>query len=182
MTRQIIRIIALAVLGLGIVACGSSPIKDKHGNTAYTQVGMWVDGDKHLTTNYSAGWFMPANTQVRITDSNAERIVVHVPEENRSFHIVNVRKYTQENIAGIYDQYFDASRVDMGQFSSKVQTAIRNGEVINGMSRDAVLAARGYPPAHETRSLDNDNWTYWTNRFNRIRVEFQGGKVSDVVD
>lgn len=182
MGRQITRVIGLLALSLGIVACGSSPIKDKHGNSVYTQVGMWVDGNKHLTTNYSVGWFIPANTKVRITDSNAERIAVQVPSENKSFYVVNVPKYTQENIAGIYDHYFDASRVDMGQFSSKVQTAIRSGEVINGMSREAVLAARGYPPAHETSSLNNDNWTYWTNRFNRIRVEFDGGKVSDVVD
>lgn len=179
---KITRIIGLLALSLGIVACGSSPIKNTHGNTVYTQVGMWVDGDRHLTTNYSVGWFIPANTQVQIKDSSSEEIVVHVPGENKIFHVVNIAKYTQENIKGIYDRYFGASRVNLSRFGSKEREAIKKGEIINGMSRDAVIAARGYPPSHETPSLDDDSWTYWTNRFNRIQVKFSGGRVSEVID
>jgi hypothetical protein len=36
------------------------------------------------------------------------------------------------------------------------------------MSRNAVLAAIGYPPQHATPSLSSDEWMYWATRYDRF--------------
>ena len=42
--------------------------------------------------------------------------------------------------------------------------------------------AIGYPPEHATPSLDSDVWTYWKNRFGKLKVTFANGKVSEISD
>jgi len=51
-----------------------------------------------------------------------------------------------------------------------------------GMSKKAVLAAIGYPPQHQTPSLNGDTWTYWSSRTNRFAVIFKQDKVDHIVD
>jgi hypothetical protein len=50
------------------------------------------------------------------------------------------------------------------------------------MSKKAVLAAIGYPPQHVTPSLEGNDWTYWSNLFNRFVIHFKNDKVEDIVD
>jgi hypothetical protein len=51
------------------------------------------------------------------------------------------------------------------------------------MSKDAVLAACGYPPAQRTPDLDSSSWTYRITKRNRIVVKFgPGNRVSEVVN
>lgn len=50
-----------------------------------------------------------------------------------------------------------------------------------GMTKEAVAIAMGHPPAHETPSLESDQWMYWLHRFDRLRVDFENGKVSNIV-
>lgn len=49
---------------------------------------------------------------------------------------------------------------------------VRRGEVAPGMSRRAVLLARGYPPEHRTPSLESSTWIYWDSRFHATEVHF----------
>ena len=44
-------------------------------------------------------------------------------------------------------------------FAPGVQQSIRDGYVERGMTREQVLMAVGYPPTHETASLDQDQNT-----------------------
>jgi len=50
------------------------------------------------------------------------------------------------------------------------------------MSKDAVLVARGFPPAHETPSIRMDAWRYWKSGNDTRVVRFDGDRVSAVVD
>jgi hypothetical protein len=43
------------------------------------------------------------------------------------------------------------------------------------MTKEQVLMARGYPPAHETPSLDLDTWKYWSSRFVTQTIAFERG-------
>jgi hypothetical protein len=38
--------------------------------------------------------------------------------------------------------------------------------------------ARGYPPAHETPSLDGDRWIYWSSRFANHPITFVNGRLA----
>ncbi|MDQ2069227.1 hypothetical protein [Natronospira bacteriovora] len=172
---------ALTALVLLLSACaGGSPIQHHEGKTVYTQITIWADGNQHLATNYRVGYQIPVNTRVEILDSNRDAIVINVPDINRNVRIVNVPGYTNLDIEGIYDRYFSDSRVNLNRFDAATREAIEKGEPKEGMSRDAVVMARGYPPAHQTPSLDQNTWTYWRNRFARQVVTFSGDSVSEL--
>jgi len=66
--------------------------------------------------------------------------------------------------------------------SFRFKEAIKSGMVLKGMSKSNVLLAFGYPPAHQTPSLDLDTWIYWHTKSKRILVEFDAdGKVKENV-
>ncbi|MCP1726894.1 hypothetical protein J2T60_000859 [Natronospira proteinivora] len=174
--------IAAGLLVVGVLAAcgGPSPIEHVEGNRAYTQVNLWFDGNRSIATNYQVSTRVPINTEVEIRDTSADVIVIHVPSMNQDIHLENVPGYTELDISGLYDRYFGDSPADLSGFDASTREAIENGEVREGMSRDAVLKARGYPPAHETPTLDEDRWTYWRNRFARQIVHFSGDEVSEL--
>jgi hypothetical protein len=57
---------------------------------------------------------------------------------------------------------------------------IEAGSVEPGMTKDEVLMALGYPPAHRTPSLDAPQWHYWQDRWHQFVVYFDGDRVSRV--
>lgn len=65
----------------------------------------------------------------------------------------------------------------MNGFNNVEAQAIRQGDLKNGMSKRAVLAAYGYPPAHATRSIEEDDWKYWVNRFKTQIISFGNGRL-----
>ena len=48
------------------------------------------------------------------------------------------------------------------------------------MTKQQVIMALGYPPAHRTPSIDGPMWTYWANRWATFEVYFDGDRVSRV--
>jgi len=70
------------------------------------------------------------------------------------------------------------SQVNLKALSEIDQKGIREGKVHNGMTKDGVRIALGYPAAHMTLSLNENRWIYWTNRFKSFAVVFgTDGKV-----
>ena len=183
MTRPVLqRLFPVAAL-LALAACAFSPIAGVEGDTVYTQRNLWVASNQvHETTNYSAGYRIPVNTQVRIGDTSERAIKVEVPETGERFTIVNVRKYTDRGIEAVYRRYFDASPQDLDRFDAATREAIRAGRIEHGMNREAVLIARGYPPIHKTPSIRMDEWTYWKGGHDTLVVRFEGERVASVVD
>lgn len=162
-----------------LAACGSSPIKDREGQQRYTQHNLWAEGGQHLTTNYGVGVLLPVGSQVVITDTSSDEIRIQT-EDGETVTIANVEGYSGQDISGIYDRYFAAQQPDLSRFSSAERAAIRSGEVRKGMSKAAVLVARGYPPAHKTPSTEANRWRFWVNRFRTQVVVFEGGRVSGI--
>lgn len=108
--------------------------------------------------------------------------MLEVVDSGRRLKVVNVPGYTMVDIETIYDRYFGREPVDLGQFSAEARRAIENGEIETGMSKDAVLVARGYPPAHRTNVPEQNEWTYWQGTYNKRIVRFENGKVSSIKD
>lgn len=184
MTRNFRRILALtSVLLLAACASGTSErVREARDTTAYTQIGMWSYKGRHETTNYGVDHFIPINTQVRILDTGRRSIVFQVVDNGMKVELVNAEKYTNQNIDAIYDRYFSQTPVNLNRFSANERESIMRGDVRRGMSKEAVLLARGYPPAHETPSTDKDEWKYWKSRFDTIIVSFRNGRVSGITN
>ena len=71
--------------------------------------------------------------------------------------------------------------VSIEGFSEIDQKGIEAGKALEGMSKDGVLTALGYPAKHRTPSLESSSWTYWRNRFVTSVVEFNAeGYVENV--
>ena len=91
-------------------------------------------------------------------------------------------KFTKVDVPALMTRTFALKLVNLTQFSRLETTAIEQGDVVVGMTKDAVITSRGFPPAHRTASLKLDSWRYWENRFGTIVYEFEQGKVSNIID
>jgi hypothetical protein len=58
------------------------------------------------------------------------------------------------------------------QLSPVDRKGIQMGTALEGMTRQGVIYAMGYPPPHRTPSLDSERWIDWRNRFNTFAVVF----------
>ncbi len=61
-----------------------------------------------------------------------------------------------------------------------IVTAIQEGRLAEGMTREQALMARGYPPAHRTPNLDANEWIYYETPGFVDRVAFSDGKILSV--
>ncbi|MDF1615323.1 hypothetical protein [Desulfurivibrio dismutans] len=149
----------------------------------YTQVGMWADqGVRVMATNYKRGTFIPVNTEVRINRVTRRAIEFTVPSLNdQRIQLVNVPNHTQVNYQELQDRTFSRQPVDLARFNPDMLDYIQRGDVEPGMTREEVIATRGYPPGHETPSLDMDQWRYWEHRFGTKMVRFEDGKVAEII-
>ncbi len=179
------RFLAVAVLAILLAACAGtqsakSPISGVEGNTVHTRLNFWVVQGEHETTNYRMGSMIPVNSEVRIVATSGRTITGEVIDSGQRFTIINVAEYSKEDIEGIYDRYFGSSPRNLGGFRAAEREAIQAGEIEQGMSKEAVLVARGYPPAHETASTEMDRWRYWKGRHNTMVVRFENGRVASI--
>jgi hypothetical protein len=74
-------------------------------------------------------------------------------------------------------------KVSLKKLSEIDRKGIKDGRAYKGMTKEGVMKALGYPATHRTPSLEINTWTYWTNRFGTIAVDFDAnGKVVSVTD
>lgn len=151
----------------------------------YTQINMWVDNNKRgesivYGTNYNIGSFIPVNSKVTYERSAKRGVVILYKGEEIT--IQNEPKYTKLDLDSFLSRTFGTKKVNLSKFSSQERKAIGKGMMVKGMSKDAVVIARGYPPAHATMSLDQDKWRYWKNRWNTMYVVFEKGKVASFIE
>ena len=180
--RQIFVVFAAAFL-LSIDSAGA----DKNalatkGEKLYTQFSFFYEGDHHITTNYRKGILVPINTEVEFIKSSRKQITVKIPSYDATVNIENEEGYSGEKIDGIFKRMFARERVNLDAFTEAEQSQIKKGLVADGMSKDAVVKAMGYPPKHKTPSLNMDQWRYWKNRFDTQLIYFENGKISSIQD
>ncbi|PKH07890.1 hypothetical protein [Moritella sp. Urea-trap-13] len=150
-----------------------------NNTTLYTQVGMWTEKGNVIATNYKRGEHIPVNSVVQITDVDASTVTFNY--DGRSIKLKNIEKFTKVDVPALMTRTFALEQVNLTQFSALEKTAIEQGDVVIGMTKDAVIISRGFPPAHRTASLKLDSWRFWQNRFGTIVYEFEQGKVSKVI-
>ncbi|MDY6792118.1 MAG: hypothetical protein SWH54_12695 [Thermodesulfobacteriota bacterium] len=151
------------------------------GQTLYTAYNVWFEKPERIwSINYKKGAVIPAGTQVRdveITTINRRHkaIIFTTVKEKRGFCIYWIRKYHPgKTIQQFKKNLFTTHKfTDLTSGMSKDEiTAIKKGEIINGMSKKAVLVSFGPPPEHATFSQDHIVWTYWTSKFIRMKIYF----------
>lgn len=178
----------LAITLLTLTACAKRlneatvPVHIKTNNIYYTQASLQYEKGRHLTTNYRKGVLLPINTQVQLDKITGGDIFVEILPDHRKLRIENVEKHTGDTTVQAFDKLFGKNRVNLSKFTESERENILAGRVAKGMQKKAVLAAIGYPPITETPTLQANDWTYWSSRFNRFIVHFDHDKVTRIQD
>jgi hypothetical protein len=173
----------LIALGAGAAGCSHPGAKVSHpppGGTWYTQFTLQFERGRYRTTNYRRGFTLPINTEVALVSMDSDEIIVQIKSSGARLEVENVPKHTNESIHQAFDKLFGSAPVDLSRFGDAEQKAIRAGKAEVGMSREAVLAALGYPPAVGTPALESDEWKSWDSRFTTLVVRFDEDRVVDV--
>lgn len=150
------------------------------GQVYYAQFSFFQEENHYHTTNYRRGALVPINTPAALLSMEAGKAQVKLLGTGQALSIENVPKYTKDDMPAAFMKIFGPERVDLGAFSEDERESILAGQVKEGMGRGAVLAAIGYPPQHQTPSLDSDDWTYWSSRLKKFVVHFKGGRVEKI--
>ena len=187
MLRRLLPILLVLVLtvcacqkgGFGPASASDARSDSMIGKTYYTQVTFQHEKYRHRTTNYRKGSLVRVNTPVKLLEIGGREALIELPTGER-VEILNHEDHTGKTIYEVFDRMFAPSKLNLSKFSSRERKMIDDGKVEKGMSRDAVLAAVGYPPITYTSTLQSDDWKYWHHRYNTFVVHFKGNKVSSV--
>ena len=175
--------ILLACLSFSCRSAAPGSATTVPAGTYYTKFSIRMDGNKSWSTNYRSEKFfpIPINTEVELLGASRHRFNMKLAG-GRNFTFEHVPKHTLDTAQEAFDSFFSSTPVNLSHFSTGEQANIKAGKVELGMSRDAVLAAIGPPPASGTFSLTADTWKYSKTRWmNDLFVCFDGnGGVTSV--
>jgi len=187
MTRKFVRrfgpLVASMLVAMALGACGAhSEYAISQDGQVYTLVNLHAParGGRLSSVNYQGPVLVPVCTPVsfsRITDRAA---LFTAQTSGQAFQYVFHRRSLREPIEQHLARYFGTACPDLTQLSAEDQAGVRDGRVYQGMTRQGVLLAIGYPPQHATPSLDADSWRYWRARNGTFEVYFQNGVVAGI--
>ena len=176
------------VVSLAIFGCSKNlepeqmPASASINKTYVSQVALHYEKGRHITTNYSVGIFLPVNTKVQLLEMTRKGFRVKVLGTGEEIEFINHTKHTHDTVGQSFEKLFGEQEVSMLKFNATERRNIESGTVSVGMSKAAVIVARGYPPAIETPTLQRDQWKYWKNRWDTILVTFKNDRVSEIKD
>jgi len=178
MKKQMILLFS-GILLLGIAA-------GAFAQKTYTAYNLWYEKPEQMyCLNYQRGTFVQAGTEIDNVVVKGNRLSFRLVNNDVKCTIGFNAKYhgSEVTIQTLKDRLVTTksfSQLTSGLKSFEVE-AIRQGLVVKGMSKKAVLISFGYPPEHKTPSLDSTPWTYWKDRFRMLYVTFDDGTVTSDV-
>ena len=148
----------------------------------YTKINIWYEKpQKILSTNYHKGTMIPVGSEVEVIKNGRKKIQFREKSSGTVFTIKLIKKFTNLNADEFFGRYFLKDNVLNGtqynSFSAMEKENIKAGTIKEGMSKEAVLMAYGYPPTHRTSSARENTWVYWKSRLQNFLVQFKDNKV-----
>lgn len=185
--------VATLLLALGCAETGKDIQKNDKQNEVkkeavsqevqqYTAYNIWrLRAYLMRCINYKHGNnIIPAGTKVRdvkIDDdaSGKTRISFVTVHDGRRYGIYFTHRWHPGHTIEDYKNYMFTTKtfdeLTAGMTDREIN-AIKNGIIIDGMSKEAVLVSYGRPAEHRTSSLERNTWYYWMNKFRHIEVCF----------
>lgn len=149
------------------------------GKDYFTRYTFHEERNEHNTTNYARGPIVPINTPVKLLSMSGSKMTLKRLDTGQEIKVENVERHTKKSMPEIAALMLSAQKTPLEKLPEEVASAIRNGDMRKGMTREILLMARGYPPGHETPSLEGDRWVYWSSRFVKQTVVFVNGRLSE---
>jgi hypothetical protein len=175
-------ITAFALLAGCRAAAPPAVMTEWQGRTLYTCCNVHYEGASINDANYTVGSTLPFGSPVTVVAMTTDSITFQSgPTKLTLRHSYGAAQETAQ-------QYFNKILVDTdphlrcATFPKMVQSAIEDGRVERGMTKEQVIMSLGYPPTHRTASTDLSTWTYWYNRWVTFEVMFDtNGVVTNTV-
>ncbi len=179
---------ALAVAAPGVAHARGRGAPTPAGQSYYARVNLHYDARNEIATlneHVLTGERIPVGTRVSVRSRSETR--VEFSAEGRGEFALVIDRWGRRFITmdELFARVFSAQDplapdAPVHKLTRAEQRAIADGILTEGMRREAVLMAVGYPSPHTTRSLDNNHWTYWTSRRRSFRVTFDAdGKIAE---
>jgi hypothetical protein len=147
------------------------------GHEYFTRYTLHHEGGEHSTTNYTRGLMLPINTRVRLLSMSGKVLTLRRSDTGEEIKVENVEKHSQRSLPEIARLLLAEESTRLDELPPELATAIRNGQMRKGMTKEQVLMTRGYPPGHETPSIESDRWVFWSSRFVKHTVLFSNGRL-----
>lgn len=184
--------VIVLVLALVMAGCASAPpaVPLPSANQApagpgqkFTAYNIWIVPAHNMKCiNYKHGHnILPAGTRVHKVRTGEEQrpiqefIAFQTVDDNRDYKIYFEPSWHPgkkvEDFAKLMFTAKPFGELTQGLTEREIN-AIRSGQIVDGMSKNAVLVAYGYPPEHRTPSLEAPVWHYWSNKLTSFRVCF----------
>jgi hypothetical protein len=149
------------------------------GQNYFTRFSFHEERSAYSTTNYTRGAVVPINTEVKLIAMSGSKLTLKRLDTGQDIKVENEEKFSRKSIDQIAALMLSAEKTPLERLPTEVAAAIRNGDMRRGMTKELLLMARGYPPAHETPSVEGDRWVYWSSRFVKQTVVFANGRLSE---
>lgn len=147
------------------------------GNEYYARFTFYHERGKYKATNYRRGMIVPINTVMKLISYGSNEMLLKIKGE--MIRVKNIKKYTQGTIEEFASLMLSDRPTAIEEYGETRASAIKSGTMRLGMTRDEVLMTRGYPPKHETPSLQMDRWVYWSSRYVKRTIVFYNEVLSE---
>lgn len=149
--------------------------------SGYTCCNLHYENDWISDANWSSMPMIPAGASIKVLDYGRYRIITEIDGRKMRLGLDYGRQQPLEEWARKI-VVADDPRRKIGAWPAPVRDAVRAGKVAIGMSKEQVIVSLGYPPMHQTPSLDAPQWKYWHTGFGSFLVVWDtGGRVKDVI-
>jgi hypothetical protein len=153
-------------------------VRGKHEYSA--SYANWTDpGSGHIV--------IPPNTKITLSDwrrgfAFTVEDAARLPEKIGEVFFEVDTKRIRLSVGEYLDLITSTKPAPPAGLSKKDLEGVQQGKAMPGMTKAGVMTALGYPAPHETPSPDDSVWTYWQNRFRKLKVEFDNkGIVTNVI-
>ena len=170
-------------MAAGSLGCGGARYVVEGGGPTYLMTNLHPDARRRMTslnaTSPRGGTLLPICTPVTLERINGRTIIFRADTTGLRY-IYQLHRSTRAPIEEHVQRYFGTQCPNMAAMTPEDQAGIQNGQVYQGMTKQGVIMAIGYPPEHQTPTLEADTWTYWATGNNRFEVYFANGVVSGI--
>jgi hypothetical protein len=168
--------IAIATIALLAAGCASAP------PDGYTCCNLHYDYDRISDANWRNLPMIPAGAKIRVVEYGVNRATVEI--DGKPIKIAHDYGRDRESVETYVRKLIvlQDPKALIATYPIEVRDAIFRGIVIQGMTREQVIIAAGFPPTHRTFTLEANVWHLWGSRNGRYEVHFnEEGTVERVV-
>lgn len=111
-----------------------------------------------------------------LMSSRIDEVVTFVTGDNNKEYryIFKYRFHPGKSFLGYFDAMLSTENFSQQTegFDENVIAAIKQGAVIEGMTREQVIMSMGYPPEHRTSRINSPEWIYWMDKGKTKKICF----------